>query len=219
MRAWPVRTAPILRRAGARASCSARSRCRTPRSRRRCLTASTPPEGGRSTSRTSTATGTPRSRPASGSRSAGPPASLSTRRAAIRPPAARTSCGPRWTGPSAWPASITSTSSCCLAVTRAELPELAALGLRVLTWSSLATSYFAGRDQPSWSSPANAARRERARELAARRGVSPTAIALAYVLHQDDHVMPVIGTVSADHLGEALDAAALELTADEAGWL
>src|SRR6266568_36369 len=107
----------------------------------------------------------------------------------------------------------------CLAVTRAELPELAALGLRVLTWSSLATGYFAGRDQPSWSSPANAVRRERARELAARRGVSPTAIALAYVLHQDDHVMPVIGTVSADHLGEALDAAALELTADEAGWL
>jgi len=107
----------------------------------------------------------------------------------------------------------------CLAVTRAELPELAALGVRVLTWSSLATGYFAGRDQPSWSSPANAVRRERARELAARRGVSPTAIALAYVLHQDDHVMPVIGTVSADHLGEALDAAALELTADEAGWL
>jgi aryl-alcohol dehydrogenase-like predicted oxidoreductase len=107
----------------------------------------------------------------------------------------------------------------CLAVSAAELAELGAMDLRVLAWSSLATGYFAGREQPSWSSPANAARRERARDLAARRGVSPTAIALAYVLHQASHVLPVIGTVSQDHLGEALGAAAIELTPAEAGWL
>jgi aryl-alcohol dehydrogenase-like predicted oxidoreductase len=107
----------------------------------------------------------------------------------------------------------------CIAVTKAELPELAGLGLRMLAWSSLATGYFAGREQPSWVSPGNAARRDRARELAAQRGVSPTAIALAYVLHQDDHVLPVIGTVSADHLDEALGAAAIELTPAEAAWL
>jgi aryl-alcohol dehydrogenase-like predicted oxidoreductase len=107
----------------------------------------------------------------------------------------------------------------CIAVTGDELPELGAMGLRMLAWSSLATGYFAGREQPSWVSPANAARRDRARELAAQRGVSPTAIALAYVLHQDDHVLPVIGTVSADHLDEALGAAAIELTPAEAAWL
>ena len=107
----------------------------------------------------------------------------------------------------------------CIAVTKAELPELAGLGLRMLAWSSLATGYFAGLEQPSWVSPGNAARRDRARELAAQRGVSPTAIALAYVLHQDDHVLPVIGTVSADHLDEALGAAAIELTPAEAAWL
>ena len=107
----------------------------------------------------------------------------------------------------------------CIAVTKAELPELASLGLRMLAWSSLATGYFAGLEQPSWVSPGNAARRDRARELAAQRGVSPTAIALAYVLHQDDHVLPVIGTVSADHLDEALGAAAIELTPAEAAWL
>jgi aryl-alcohol dehydrogenase-like predicted oxidoreductase len=107
----------------------------------------------------------------------------------------------------------------CIAVTKAELPELAGLGLRMLAWSSLATGYFAGLEQPSWVSPGNAARRDRARELAAQRGVSPTAIALAYVLHQDDHVLPVIGTVSAGHLDEALGAAAIELTPAEAAWL
>jgi len=107
----------------------------------------------------------------------------------------------------------------CIAVTTDELPELGDMGLRMLAWSSLATGYFAGREQPSWVSPANAARRDRARELAAQRGVSPTAVALAYVLHQDDHVLPVIGTVSLDHLDEALAAAAIGLTPAEAAWL
>lgn len=107
----------------------------------------------------------------------------------------------------------------CIAVTRDELPGLRDMGLRMLAWSSLATGYFAGREQPSWVSPGNAARRDRARELAAQRGVSPTAIALAYVLHQDDHVLPVIGTVSPAHLDEALAAAAIGLTPAEAAWL
>jgi aryl-alcohol dehydrogenase-like predicted oxidoreductase len=107
----------------------------------------------------------------------------------------------------------------CIAVTKDELPDLRALGLRMLAWSSLATGYFAGREQPCWVSPANAARRGRARELAARRGVSPTAVALAYVLNQDDHVLPVIGTVSPAHLGEALAAAAIGLTPAETAWL
>jgi aryl-alcohol dehydrogenase-like predicted oxidoreductase len=107
----------------------------------------------------------------------------------------------------------------CLAVTQAELRELGALGLELLAWSSLATGYFAGRDAPSWSSPANEARRARAREVAERHGTSPTAIALAYVLHQPEHVRPVVGTRSGEHLDEALAAASLELSQDELEWL
>jgi aryl-alcohol dehydrogenase-like predicted oxidoreductase len=107
----------------------------------------------------------------------------------------------------------------CLAVTREELRELAELGLRVLAWSSLATGYFAGRNVPSWSSPENEARRARAVELANQLGTSASAVALAYVLHQPEHVLPVVGTRSLEHLDEALGAADIELTGQELDWL
>jgi aryl-alcohol dehydrogenase-like predicted oxidoreductase len=107
----------------------------------------------------------------------------------------------------------------CLASTRDELAELDELGLRTLAWSSLATGYFAGRDAPSWSSEENESRRERARELAGRLGTSPTAVALAYVLAQPEHVLPVVGTRSPEHLDEALGAADIELAPDELEWL
>jgi aryl-alcohol dehydrogenase-like predicted oxidoreductase len=107
----------------------------------------------------------------------------------------------------------------CLAVMPGEIAELGELSLRMLAWSSVATGYFAGRDVPGWSSPENEARRARANELAARRGTSPTAVALAYVLHQPDHVLAVVGTRSEEHLDEALGAAAIELSGDELEWL
>jgi aryl-alcohol dehydrogenase-like predicted oxidoreductase len=107
----------------------------------------------------------------------------------------------------------------CLAVTRDELAELGELGLEMLAWSSLATGYFAGREPPNWASPANEARRARARELAEQRGTTATAIALAYVLHQPEHVLPVVGTTSLSHLDEALSAADIELSAGELAWL
>ena len=107
----------------------------------------------------------------------------------------------------------------CLAVTPGEIAELGKLGLRMLAWSSVATGYFAGRDVPGWSSPANEARRARANELAGRLDTSPTAVALAYVLHQPEHVLAVVGTRSEEHLDEAVAAAALELSPDELEWL
>jgi aryl-alcohol dehydrogenase-like predicted oxidoreductase len=107
----------------------------------------------------------------------------------------------------------------CLAVGKQELGELAGLGVLMLAWSSLATGYFAGRDTPHWDSPANRARRQRAVELGERRGVSASAVALAYVLHQPDHVLPVVGTRSEAHLDEMLAAAELELADDELAWL
>jgi len=107
----------------------------------------------------------------------------------------------------------------CLALSRAELQSLAGLGVTVITWSSLGTGFFAGRDVPSWDSAVNRERRERARELAARLGTTPAAVALAYVLHQPPHVLAAVGTRSRAHLEEALAAARLELSPDQLAWL
>jgi aryl-alcohol dehydrogenase-like predicted oxidoreductase len=107
----------------------------------------------------------------------------------------------------------------CLAVSREELDELADLGVKVLAWSSLATGFFGGRETPHWDSPANRARRERAAELGERLGSSPSAVALAYVLHQPGHVLPVVRTGSEAHLDEMLAAAELRLGDDELRWL
>jgi aryl-alcohol dehydrogenase-like predicted oxidoreductase len=107
----------------------------------------------------------------------------------------------------------------CLAVSREELNELAGLGVKVLAWSSLATGFFAGRETPHWDSPANRARRERAAKLGERLGSSAAAVALAYVLHQPGHVLPVVRTGSEEHLDQMLAAAEVQLSDDEVGWL
>ncbi len=107
----------------------------------------------------------------------------------------------------------------CLAVRKEELLELADLGLKMLAWSSLATGFFGGRETPHWDSPANRARRDRAAELGERLGSSAAAVALAYVLHQPSHVLPVVRTGSEAHLDEMLAAAELRLGDDELRWL
>ena len=107
----------------------------------------------------------------------------------------------------------------CLAVDKEELQALADTDLLILAWSSLATGFFAGRDPASWDSPGNRARRERATELADELGTSAAAIALAYVLHQPDYVLPVVGTRSEAHLDEALAASEIELSAAQLDWL
>ncbi|HST18778.1 MAG TPA: aldo/keto reductase [Gaiellaceae bacterium] len=107
----------------------------------------------------------------------------------------------------------------CLAMTRDEAAALASEGTLVLAWASLAAGYFARRGIPEWESPENEARRRRAEELAAERGTSATAVALAYVLAQPPHVLPVVGTRSAERLEELFGAASLELSAAEVVWL
>ena len=107
----------------------------------------------------------------------------------------------------------------CLAVDKQDLLTLADTDLRVLAWSSLATGFFAGRDPASWDSPANRARRDRATELGDRLGTSAAAVALAYVFHQPENVLPVVGTRSEAHLDEAFSAAELELTLEQLTWL
>ena len=107
----------------------------------------------------------------------------------------------------------------CLAVDKQDLIALADTDLLILAWSSLATGFFAGRDPASWDSPGNRARRDRATELAEELGTSAAAIALAYVFHQPDYVLPVVGTRSEAHLDEALSASQIELSPQQLEWL
>jgi aryl-alcohol dehydrogenase-like predicted oxidoreductase len=107
----------------------------------------------------------------------------------------------------------------CLAVSKDELLALAGADVAMLAWSSLARGFFAGRDDPSWDLEGNRDRRERAAGLAADIGRSTPEVALAYVLHQPDYVLPVVGTCSEAHLDEALAAADLRLTPDQLEWL
>jgi aryl-alcohol dehydrogenase-like predicted oxidoreductase len=107
----------------------------------------------------------------------------------------------------------------CLALSTDELRVVGDLGLSMLAWSSLATGYFAGHDTPHWDDPENRARRDRAAAVAERLGTSAPAIALAYVLHQPEHVLPVVGTRSEAHLDEALRAEGIRLSPDDLAWL
>ena len=107
----------------------------------------------------------------------------------------------------------------CLAVNKQDLIALADTDLLILAWSSLATGFFAGRDPVSWDSPGNRARRERATELSEELGTSAAAIALAYVFHQPDYVLPVVGTRSEAHLDEALSASEIVVSAEQLNWL
>ena len=107
----------------------------------------------------------------------------------------------------------------CLALSKDDLRALGDLDVEVLAWSSLATGFFAGRDTPHWDTPANRARRDPAAQLAERLGTTITAIALAYVMHQPDYVLPVVGTTSEAHLDEALAATEIRLDDAQLTWL
>lgn len=53
------------------------------------------------------------------------------------------------------------------------------------------------------------------RRVASRHGVHPAAVALAWVLAQGDHVIPIPGTTKPEHLRANLAAASLQLTAQD----
>lgn len=73
-------------------------------------------------------------------------------------------------------------------------------------------------NNPRFSEPNfsfNAAYFERFGEYAAGRGLSPATLAIAWVLHQGDHIIPIPGTRSAAHLEEDAAADAVKLTAQD----
>lgn len=65
-------------------------------------------------------------------------------------------------------------------------------------------------EEPNFS--ANTAQIDRFRDFAASRGVTAAALALAWVLDQGDHVIPIPGTRTAAHLAEWAGADSLALT-------
>jgi predicted dehydrogenase/aryl-alcohol dehydrogenase-like predicted oxidoreductase len=100
----------------------------------------------------------------------------------------------------------------------------------LLSWSSQARGFFLpGRAAPDkkddaelvrcWYSEDNFRRLDRAKELAAKMGVSPINIALAYVLTQSFPTFALIGPRGLDETRTSLPGLNVKLSADDVKWL
>ena len=56
-------------------------------------------------------------------------------------------------------------------------------------------------------------------ELASKKGVSPSQISLAWLLHNPNVVAPIIGATKMSHLEEACQAVHVELSSEEMKYL
>ena len=115
-------------------------------------------------------------------------------------------------------------------------------GVALFAWSSLAGGFFSGRvdvadakkrpaatadGEEGWRERClrvygherNWRRQERARDLAAAKGLSLAQVALAYVLSQEGAVFPLVGCQSGAEFAECVAALAVKLTAAELRWL
>ena len=116
------------------------------------------------------------------------------------------------------------------------LPLTAELGIAFVAYSPLGRGIFGGdikdaaslaegdrrRDHPRFQGEAlarNLKLVEPVRDLAARKGVAPAQIALAWVLARGDHVIAIPGTQRIAHLEANAAAADIELSADEIAML
>jgi aryl-alcohol dehydrogenase-like predicted oxidoreductase len=112
------------------------------------------------------------------------------------------------------------------------LPTLEELGIALVAYSPLGRGFLSGR----FSSPeeldegdfrrygprftgenlaANRKLAERVRELATEKGLTPGQLALAWVLHRGEHIVPIPGTKRVSYLEENLAAADVELSEEE----
>lgn len=102
----------------------------------------------------------------------------------------------------------------------------------LLTWSSLSHGWFSGRITRAnqhefvedlavqcYASEENWRRLDRARELAVERGVSVARVALAWVLHHDFAVFPLVGPMTGDEFSDCAAALDLPLSSVERDWL
>jgi len=106
-----------------------------------------------------------------------------------------------------------------------DLRYYCAMSLRVIPFSPQAGGFFAHPYDPAdpkyalYHNPINAGRWERVRQLAARRGVSANAIALAYLLTHPCGGAAVIGPRTAAQIGDSVAAVGLELSDAERNFL
>jgi 1-deoxyxylulose-5-phosphate synthase len=115
---------------------------------------------------------------------------------------------------------------------REMLPLCRFEGVGVIPWSPLARGFLAGnRRREDWGETARAktddygqqlyysdadfAVADRVVELAARRGVKPTQVALAWILTQPGVTAPIIGASRLEHLDQAVAALDVSLSDDE----
>ena len=102
-------------------------------------------------------------------------------------------------------------------------------GMSLLSWSSQARGFFTDRAHPDkkddeemvrcWYSEDNFQRRERAVELARKKGVEPINIALAYVLCQPFSTFALIGPRQISETVSSCGGLAVKLTPEEIKWL
>ena len=119
---------------------------------------------------------------------------------------------------------------------REMLPLCRAEGIAVIPWSPLARGFLAGNRRKSdrgetkraktddyaaqlYYADADFVIAERAADLAARRGVKPTQIALAWLLSKPDVTAPIIGASKLSHLDEAIASLDVRLEPDEIAFL
>jgi predicted dehydrogenase/aryl-alcohol dehydrogenase-like predicted oxidoreductase len=101
--------------------------------------------------------------------------------------------------------------------------------LPLLSWSSQARGFFTERASPDdhsdpelvrcWYSPDNFKARDRAIELAAKKGVAPVTIAAAYVLCQPFPTFALIGPRQLSETRTSFQGLEIELTPEEVRWL
>ena len=95
-------------------------------------------------------------------------------------------------------------------------------GLPVVPYTSTAGGYFASGGQSAkaaFDNETSRARLDRAGTLAKELGVTPGQVALAWLMHQDFPVFPIVGARNRDHLREDLGAAQVRLTPEQVRWL
>jgi aryl-alcohol dehydrogenase-like predicted oxidoreductase len=112
------------------------------------------------------------------------------------------------------------------------LPTLEELGIALVAYSPLGRGFLSGRfsspdelDEGDFRRYAprfsgenlehNAGLVRRVRELAAEKGITPGQLALAWVLHRGEHIVPIPGTKRVSYLEENVAAADVELSAEE----
>jgi aryl-alcohol dehydrogenase-like predicted oxidoreductase len=106
-------------------------------------------------------------------------------------------------------------------ITQVEATWHQTTGLPVVSYTSTAGGYFAGRgqDEGDFATEENAQRLARAEKLARKKNCTPTQIALAYLINHDFPVYPCFGTTNPDHLEEILGAEPIELDDGEIRYL